>query len=257
VILKAKDRQLEECPTSDAPWSINAYVWAFAARTALFAIERLDDEGPEFAKLTSITFDGLTDYVSVLRVAQNWVQMMIGAMKIKQNPSALEIVNVVAVFEDGTIEKYPPWAPATSVRSGLATAVGKEGAKPRVTFELATVLFAYQSGNPLVRAVLRYFARNPDWFDLYSIMQLVRLDLNRTGGKKAGDEWITARNWAEKGDLDAFNRTAQYHRHPLVQLSEKPMDLIDARILVGRIVEQWIIEVSNRARPRMSEGASG
>jgi hypothetical protein len=143
VILKAKSRALDECPTSDAPWSINAYVSAFAAITAPFAIERLDDGGLEFAKLTSTTFVGLADYVSVLRAAQNWVQIITGAMKIKQNPSELEIVNVVGIAEDGTTEKYPPWAPPTSVQFGLPTVAGKEGAKPRVTFELSVVLFAH------------------------------------------------------------------------------------------------------------------
>lgn len=86
MILKAKSPQLEECSTSDAPVSINAYVWAFAAITTPFAIERLDGQGPEFAKLTSSAFEGLTDYVSVLSAAQNWVEMIIGAMKIRQNP---------------------------------------------------------------------------------------------------------------------------------------------------------------------------
>jgi hypothetical protein len=182
--------------------------------------------------------------------------MITGAMKIKQNPSKLEIVNIVGVFEDGTTKKYPPWGPPTSVRFGLVTGVGKEGAKPRITFELSVVLFAHQSGNPLVGDVLRYFARSPDWFDLYSIMQIVRLDLNKTGRKKAGDTLICNRKWADDHELDAFNRTVQHHRHPLVPLPKGPMDLIDARRLVGRIVEQWIIEVSNRPRPAPLPGTS-
>jgi hypothetical protein len=76
---------LEECRTADAPWSIKAYVWAFAATPGPFSIAPLDDEGQEFAKLTSATFAGLTDYVSVLRDAQKWVQMITGVMKIKQD----------------------------------------------------------------------------------------------------------------------------------------------------------------------------
>jgi hypothetical protein len=256
VILRAESSLLEECRTADAPWSIKAYVWAFAATPGPFSIAPLDDEGQEFAKLTSATFAGLTDYVSVLRDAQKWVQMITGAMKIKQNPSKLEIVNIVGVFEDGTTKKYPPWGPPTSVRFGLVTGVGKEGAKPRITFELSVVLFAHQSGNPLVGDVLRYFARSPDWFDLYSIMQIVRLDLNKTGRKKAGDTLICNRKWADDHELDAFNRTVQHHRHPLVPLPKGPMDLIDARRLVGRIVEQWIIEVSNRPRPAPLPGTS-
>jgi hypothetical protein len=50
--------------------------------------------------------------------------MITGAMKIKQNPSKLEIVNIVGVFDDGTTKKYPPWGSPTSVRFGLVTGVG-------------------------------------------------------------------------------------------------------------------------------------
>ncbi|HJU16863.1 MAG TPA: hypothetical protein VJ770_10375 [Stellaceae bacterium] len=248
AILKAVATSLDETGTADGPWSISAYVWAFAATPGPFSIERLDEEGPEFAKLTSSTFDGLTDYVAVLRDARKWVQMVTGAMKIKQNPSKLEIVNIVGIFDNGTIRKYPPHAPPVSISVGLGTGVGKEGAKPRMTFELAVVLFAYRSGNPLVGDVLRYFAHSPDWFDLYSIMEIIRLDLNQTGdGKKAGDKRILNRKWANKGELDAFYLTADYHRHPRHE-PPKPMSLRDARQLVGRIAEQWMIEVSHRPR---------
>ena len=249
AIVKAISLPFDEPRTADGPWSIKAYVSAFGASPGPFSIEPLDDEGPEFAKLTSSTFDGFTDYVAVLRDAQKWVEMITGSMKINQNPSKLEIVNIVGIFADRTTQKYPPFGRfPTSLRIGLSTAALKEGASPRPSFELSVVLFAHRSGNTLVGNVLRYFARSPDWFDLYSIMQIVRLDLNKTGGKKAGDMFICNRKWAEADELDAFNRTAQRYRHPLVPLPKRPMDLIDARRLVGRIVEQWIIEVSKRPR---------
>jgi hypothetical protein len=50
--------------------------------------------------------------------------------------------------------------------------------------------------------VLRYFARSPDWFDLYSIMQIARLDLNKTGRKKAGDTLQRLGGCGEQDGID-------------------------------------------------------
>jgi hypothetical protein len=41
VILRAESSLLEECRTANAPWSIKAYVWAFAATPGPFSIEPL------------------------------------------------------------------------------------------------------------------------------------------------------------------------------------------------------------------------
>ena len=48
-------------------------------------LQSLPDEGPQFAKLTSSSFEGLTDYEEVLVEALELVQLMTGAMNINQD----------------------------------------------------------------------------------------------------------------------------------------------------------------------------
>jgi hypothetical protein len=100
------------------------------------------------------------------------VQLMTGAMNINQDPGPLNIVNVVAIFDDGGMEKYAPHGRPRSGHFGIGTVIGwGEGATPRATFEQSVVLYARRSANPLVADVLRFLALSPDWFGLYKALR--------------------------------------------------------------------------------------
>jgi hypothetical protein len=217
------------------------------------SLERLETEGPQLAKLGSSSFSNLADYEEVLNDARDLVQLMMGAMGINQDPGPLQIVNVIGVYGDGSTEKYPPHGrrTGTSIRLGIPTTTGwVEGATPRATFEQSVVLFARRSGNTLVTDVLRFLALSPDWFGLYKALEIVRFDLNNAEGKKSGNKFIVANGWATNDEMNAFHTTAEWHRHWKRKAPPTPMDIIDARQLVGRIITQWIITISRRSRPK-------
>jgi hypothetical protein len=211
------------------------------------SLKRMEGEGGQLAKLTSSSFAGLSDYEEVLSEARRCVQLIAGAMHIKQDPGPLNIVNVVGVFDDGTTEKNPPHGRPIKITSGIPTMTGwNRGAAPRETFEQSVVLFARRSDNPLVADVLRFLSLSPDWFGLYKALEVVRYDLNKVGGKRAGDEFIVANRWATEDELEKFKTTADHHRHwkrrePLIL-----MNLDDARRLVGHIITNWVVDVHRR-----------
>jgi hypothetical protein len=105
------------------------------------------------------------------------------------------------------------------------------------------VLLARGSGKVLVANVLHLLALSPDWFGLYKALEVVRYDLNTIAGKRDGDKFIVDRGWATNDELEAFNTNALHHRHWKREVLPTPMDIIDARQLVGRIITKWIIEV--------------
>jgi hypothetical protein len=137
------------------------------------------------------------------------------------------------------------------------------------------VLFAHRSGNPLVSDVLRFLALSPDWFGLYKILEAIRTDLkaenkkdsraeskrdSKAKNKKVGKQLIVDNGWATQAELDKFDTTAEYHhRHWKTEAQKQAhpvqMNLIDARLLVGRIITKWIVDVHRRTLTE--RGATG
>ena len=162
---------------------------------------------------------------------------------------------MVEVLDDGTTKKHPPHLRAVGIMLGIPTftrnpaaAAWNQGVWSQ-SFEESVVLFARQSNNPHVADVLRFLSLPPDWFVLYKALEIVRFDLNEVEGRRAGGEAIVNKGWATTDQLKAFGITAEYHhRHwkPPAKRMPVQMNLIDARKLVGRIIANWIAEVSNR-----------
>ena len=109
------------------------------------------------------------------------------------------------------------------------------------------VLVARRPGNSPVADVLRFLALSPDWFGLYKALEVVKYDLNTLWGKRDGANIIVENGWATNDEIDAFHINALHHRHWKREAPPKPMDLIDARQLVGRIVEKWVKEIYQRS----------
>jgi hypothetical protein len=212
------------------------------------SLEPMPSEGPDCAKLSSSTFGAFTDYEEVLGEARKLAEIMTGAMKVQQGPGNLVLKNIVGVHSDGSIERFPPYGRAVSMRLSRRHTQRfiQEGAV-KETLEKSIVLFALRCKNPNVQEVLRSFAQSDDWFGLYRIMEAIRFDLNLRDRKKDGRQKMVQRGWATDAELDLFDRTVDSYRHRRSrQIEPRPMYLDEAQHLVGSVVLAWLHEVAQR-----------
>jgi hypothetical protein len=158
------------------------------------SLEPMLSEGPDCAKLCSSTFAGFTDYEEVLEEARKLAEIMTGAMKVQHGPGNLVLKNIVGVYPDGSIEKFPPQGRVRSIRIVAGRPVTRfieEGAV-KETLEKSIVLFALRCENPYVQEVLRSFSQSDDWFGLYNILEMIRHELNEHDGKRNGrQKWCS------------------------------------------------------------------
>jgi hypothetical protein len=121
------------------------------------------------------------------------------------------------------------------------------GIAPRPTFEQYVMEYVLHSGNQRVKDVLHYLSYPPDFFNLYKILEVIGKDLGKGKGKGKGSKnkgftLIVKRGWATKPHLDAFKKTADFHRHwdrPAPQ-----MKLQEAVLMCRRIIKEWVAELA-------------
>jgi hypothetical protein len=201
-----------------------------------------EQDGQKLGKLTYSGFAGYVDYEGVLREARELISVLTGTLRIRQGPGPLSIVNIVGIFDDGREEKFPPHGRPTSLSLGMGTLIRKPGAKPQPTTEQFMVEYVIRSGDPLVKDVLRYMSRSPDFFDLFKVLEVIACDLGE-GSKSKGYRRIRERGWVTKKRLKEFQLTAvKTYRHWDKDHPAPQMDLQEARIMFSRIIEEWIAE---------------
>ena len=207
----------------------------------------MPSDGPDCAKLSSSTFAGFSDYEQVIDEARELAQIMTGAMKVRHDPAKLVLKNIVGIYADGGVKKFPPMGPAVSIQVILGRPIFDDASlEASITQSIAR--FALQCDNPYVREVLRALAETDDWGDLYQIMETIILDLNKYDPrhKKNGRAKIVQRGWALDAELELFYTTADSYRHRRAQQSARTMHLYQARNLVRGIIEAWLREVAKR-----------
>jgi hypothetical protein len=123
-----------------------------------------EQDGQTLGKLTYSGFAEYADYEGVLKEARELISVLTGTLRIRQGPDPLSIVNIVGIFEDGREEKFPPHGRSIRGSWGMPTLIRHPGAKPRPTPEQFMVEYVIRSGDPLVKDVLRYMSRSPDFF---------------------------------------------------------------------------------------------
>lgn len=197
--------------------------------------------GQKCGKLTYSGFDGYVDYEGVLRETQELVALLTGTLRIRQGPGPLSIVNIVGVFADGREEKFPPHGrPVRIMLDNInVVSVRQPGFPPRRTSEQYIMEHVIRSDDRLVKDVLHYLSNPLDFFNLYKILEVISLDLGN-GSKPRGFSLIQDRGWATEKDLDAFENTAEFHRHwdqPAPQ-----MNLQEAVIMSRQIIKGWVAE---------------
>ena len=202
-----------------------------------------EQDEQRLGKLTYSGFAGYADYEGV---------DLTGTLRIRQGPGPLSIVNIVGIFDDGREEKFPPHGRPTSLSLGMGTLIRKPGAKPQPTTEQFMVEYISRSGDPLVKDVLRYMSRSPDFFDLFKVLEVIACDLGE-GSKSKGYRRIRERGWVTKKRLKEFQLTAvKTYRHWDKDHPAPQMDLQEARIMFSRIIEEWIAERAGLQLPPVS-----
>jgi len=207
-------------------------------------LEPLEANGEKYTKLTYSVFDRYVDYERVLHEAVELIALLTGALRIRQGPGALAIVNVVKVFPDGREEKFPPYAQPLRISLDLVGFIGvrKPGIPPRPTIEQYIMEHVIRSDDQLVRDVLHYLSNPPDFFNLYKILEVISLDLGN-GSKPKGFNHIEKRGWATKTELDTFKNTADnVHRHWKKNRPAPQMHLQEAVLMSRKIIMGWVVE---------------
>jgi hypothetical protein len=205
-------------------------------------LQLLEQDGKKFGKLTYSRFEGYADYEGVLNETRELASLFTGALRIRQEPGPLSIINIVRVFEDGREEKFPPHGRPTRLSLAMGYMMRKPGRKPHPTTEQLMLEYVVRSGDQLVKDALRYLASAPDFFSLFKVLEVIRWDLGK-GDIDKGYPLVWQRGWVAEEKLKDFSFTAnKAHRHWDEKRPLPKMDLQDARIMFSRIIEEWIAE---------------
>jgi hypothetical protein len=181
---------------SSDPRSLNSYLEHYRSMEDP-SLEPMPSEDPDCAKLSSSTFAGFSDYEQVSSEARELAEIMTGAIKVRHGLAKLVLKNIVGVYADGDVEKFPPSGRAVSIQVILSRPIFDDASlEASITQSIAR--FALQCDNPSVREVLRALAETDDWGYFYRIMEAIILDLNNHDPrhKKDGRDKIVRRGWA-------------------------------------------------------------
>jgi hypothetical protein len=201
-----------------------------------------EQDGRKLGKLLYSGFAGYEDYEGVLNEARELISVLSGTMRITSDPEPLSILNIVGVFDDGTVKQFPPHGRAVGF---IVRPLGLERmpeTRPQPTTEQYMVEYIIRSGDPLVKDALHYLSSSPDFFGLFKVLEVIGWDLGK-GSKSKGYRLIRERKWVDKEKLKNFRLTAdKTYRHWDKNHPTPKMDLQDARIMLRRIIEEWIAE---------------
>lgn len=221
--------------------SVQAYLDAFELMRDPQLLP-LEIDGQKLGKLTYSGFAAHEDYEGVLKETRELISLLTGTLRIRWEPGAISIINIVGVFEDGREAKFPPHGRPIRATSGMGYVVRKPGTRPRPTTEQFIVEYAVRSGDPLVKDALRYMAGSPDFFGLYKVLEVIAWAIGE-GSQSRGYRLIRGRGWVYNRRLKDFQLTAEKtYRHWDKDHPAPRMDLQEARIMCSRIIEEWIAE---------------
>ena len=202
---------------------------------------RLHDEG-DLVFLTSSTFKTMTTRAEVFEAAERILSALPGAMRIAGVPIS-EPVIAQRVFErtpDGqqntTFISIPSIAMVMSMPAPTILIDGKPPPPPpAIPVERAL-------HDARVARALELFGRDPNWFDLYKVLDTIEEDV---GGERALED----KGWATRAELKRFTRTANNlnalgsgARHAIEawQPPKNPMSLEEASVLIGKVLAAWM-----------------
>ncbi|KAF1077250.1 hypothetical protein [Methanogenium sp. MK-MG] len=196
--------------------------------------------------LKSERFMDLSTEQEVREQAEYLLQLLRGPSKlVLGNGSAIKICHITQVHDDGTKHYY---VRATSISSST-TSIKVETINPDGTVE------EYHPADPVRnwiilsqkdRAVKMMFEQLSDdfenWYGLYKLFEIIREDVRN----------IPKKGWCTPRELNRFTQTANSHeavgvkaRHAKkIPAPPDPMSLPQAKILVKKMITEWLQEKS-------------
>lgn len=202
---------------------------------------RLEKDG-ETIFLTSSTFDAMTSRDAVFAEAERMVPSIKAAISL----AGLRLRGQVAAHR---VEEQTPDGPrsttyakvgsAALILTGLPPTILINGKPPPppppIPVEIAL-------RDPRVALAFELFAREPNWYDLYKVLDVIEEDV---GGEKV----LERKGWAPASELKRFTATANNltalgfearHARAAWQPPKTPMTLEDAVDLMRRVLNSWL-----------------
>jgi hypothetical protein len=203
---------------------------------------RLEKDG-DTVFLTSSTFDAMSSRDEVFAKAEQMVPSIKAAIRL----AGVRLTGQVAAHR---VEEQTPDGPrsTTYAKVGSATAVIITALPPTILINgkppppPPPIPVEIALRDPRVALAFELFAREPNWYDLYNVLDVIEEDI---GGEKV----LEHKGWAPASELKRFTATANNltalgfearHARDAWQPPKTPMTLDEAVDLLRRLLTSWL-----------------
>ena len=196
--------------------------------------------------LRSASLDELSDAREVRDLAVAYIERLNGAIALSQGAKPLRFGGAIRFAPDGThhrtmFAELGAFEVGDALRATLTiSGPGREPVSPQPSAVQTWAELAER--DELLNDALIYFGRATDWFDIYKALECL---IQRFGAGK--ENIFLALGWASSTEIILLKRTANSARHARKMFAPppNPMDLKDARALLGKLLQRGISEVKN------------
>ena len=208
----------------------------------LLTVEKVVRNGREIYRLRSGRLDGIVDGWEALRVGEELVALLNGAMTLQRSShSPVRAEGPTPILTNGT-EGVSVLVPTAVLRFKADRAQDPANGESAETVARSLDL---ASRDPAVAELLRFLA-DGTWFGLYKAVETMGLCT------RGGRHRVRVITRTTQSELDRFEQTAHwFHRHAGAVRGDpppqNPMGLPDARRYVRGLVGQWIDHIAGAA----------
>lgn len=191
--------------------------------------------------LRSKIFDGLPTGADVYNRALSYVERLNGVLALSHRSEPVTLKGVVQIRPKGQEDRI--LRPGTGRARGRGHAraqsasTGPDGKPLPAPPSQAQRWSAIAETDDLLDDALMYFAKGPNWFDIYKALECLE---EKVGGPKK----FLALRWEPK--IELLRQTANWSRHARRKKKnkppEKPMPIREARALLSRLIVRALTE---------------
>ncbi len=200
--------------------------------------------------LCSSLLDPATTSSEAYERAKVLMEQVNGALGVSHRARVVRLEGIVEILPDGTRRRHVFAQISEEVRCKVRAAgvvLGPNGEpKPALPPRPSNAQrwLSVATDDDLLADALTYFARGPDWFDIYKALECLILRFG--GGEK---EFLDLR-WADASEITRLKRTANSERHARRKFAPppSPMGRPEARDLLAKLMARALDEAD--ATPR-------